>query len=114
MEVRAAQYLQAIQEHENSQDNTQYHHSVGAAVPVIPYVQQQAYYAAPMLVQPVQQVQYAPSIPDPYQHVHQPHVETGNGHIIATPSPASYYRVQPQEEPHSGERKKNDFKLIFS
>lgn len=103
LEVRAAQYLQAIQEHDtqHAHGDAQYH-NVEAAAPVVPYVQQQAYIAAPMLVHPVPQVHFTGSLPDPYQHSHQPHVETGDGHIIATPSPADYYKFQPNEEPHSG------------
>lgn len=105
LEIRAAQYLQVLQENDAKQqiyDHTQYRGQVDtSAGSVGPYPQ--AYIATPMLIQPVTALHFTPSLPDPYQQNHEPHIETGDEHIVATPSPASYY-MQPNAEPHLGKK----------
>lgn len=105
LELRAAQYLQVLQENDAKQqiyDHTQYRgQDESADGPIGPYVHPQAYIATPMLIQSVPALHFTPSLPDPYQHSHEPHIQTGDEHIIATPSPASYY-MQPIAEPHLG------------
>lgn len=97
LELRAAQYLQVLQENDAKQqiyDNTQYRgQDDTSAGPISPYVNPQAYIDTPMLIHGLHLV---PSLPDTYQQSHGPNFET-----VAAPTPASYY-MQSNAGPHLG------------
>lgn len=105
LELRAAQYLQVLQEndarrqiHDHTQYRGQYDTSDGS---IEPHVHPQAYIATPMLIHSVPALHFTPSLPDPYQQSHEPQIEIGDEHIAVKPSTNSYY-MQPNAEPHLG------------
>lgn len=111
LEVRASQYIHALQEQEahgvdSSQQISDHGHDMSAfsSLPILPYGQHQAYLPAQMYINPIQQIHpyfAAQAIHNPYAHAHiaQP-VSIEDDHSAASPESASYYKAhsQPDEE----------------
>lgn len=115
LEVRAAQYIQSLQEQEaHGVDTSQpIQHglepdlSAYSGLPILPYGSHQAYLPAQMYIQPINPVQqYFPqhSLPNPYANAHiaQP-IEIEDDHSAVTPSPADYYSTHAAHSTSSDE-----------